>query len=433
MPASKHLRRSRRRTAFGVAAACVLVGTAAVAPAEGGDAAARALRKARRGGGVLPLPTDPPPGNVPDLPPWWLDPFGEAPRDDSLDAGGFVVCGDGATYENLADLGLGDPYVGSDYFVIGPMAEGDVDQAFLDWLVAALPGACIEPDWRMRPPEGLQSNRIIVGSELGAAYPVQPALQQIGAPIAHRIATGRDVVVAVLDTGVDATHASLAGVVLPGADFVDMDLDAADAADGIDSDDDGEADESFGHGTIVAGLVHVAAPGARILPVRVLDSDGLGSARSVADGVRYAREQGADVINLSLGMRAHSVLVEEEIRLALEQGIVVVAASGNEGRRGADFPASVEGVVAATAVGRNGRRARFANGRGKLGVVAPGRDLVGPYPGATWARATGTSFSAALVSAAAALLRERRPELGGFEAAEILTQSPRLRLPRLLR
>ena len=106
---------------------------------------------------------------------------------------------------------------------------------------------------------------------------------------------------AVLDTGV-GPHPDLQPVLLPGHDFIDDDNVPDDVGDGLDNDNDGVTDEGVGHGTHVAGIIHAIAPGARILPVRVLDSDAQGSVFAIAQGIRYAVDQKARVINLSLGL-----------------------------------------------------------------------------------------------------------------------------------
>ena len=118
---------------------------------------------------------------------------------------------------------------------------------------------------------------------------------------AHRHTQGDGVLVAVIDTGVLAEHPAFSGAIAPGGyDFVDSDPDPTDEANGIDDDGDGLVDEGAGHGTMVAGIVRLVAPHARILPLRVLDDEGSGRTFDVAKAIRHAIEQGADIINLSL-------------------------------------------------------------------------------------------------------------------------------------
>lgn len=263
----------------------------------------------------------------------------------------------------------------------------------------------------LQTPEGSPSNGVIVGSDLGrSAFDAQPSLSQVRAAPAHGLATGAGVVVAVLDGGFDATHPVLAGRLLPGRDFVDGDADPSEFADGIDQDLDGTVDEGYGHGTFVAGLVLAAAPDARILPVRVLDSDARGTVARISAAISWAVENGADVVNLSLEMPVRSAVLGDAVRLAMARGVVVVGAAGNGGLvTGPTFPATVHGVVAVTATDALGRPAPFGNGGPGTTVGAPGVDLVGPYPGDRYGTWSGTSFATALASGGAALAIERRP------------------------
>jgi thermitase len=180
----------------------------------------------------------------------------------------------------------------------------------------------------------------------------------------------------------------------------------------VDDDGDGEVDEGFGHGTFVSGLVLGGAPGASILPVRVLDSDGRGEASDIAAGIEYAVAEGADVVNLSLGARQRSEVLRGAVRFALSRGVVVVASTGNGADLSTvDFPGGVTGVIAVTALDAGGARAPFANASLATALSAPGVDLIGPYPDERWGTWSGTSFSTALASAGTALLLERQPRL----------------------
>ncbi len=282
-----------------------------------------------------------------------------------------------------------------------------------------------ETDARLQTPEGLQSNGVVLGSSLGRSdFDRQAALAQIRAEVAHRRATGQGVVVAVLDTGVDATHSLLAGHVLPGHDFVAGDDDPSEEENGLDDDGDGEIDEGFGHGTFVAGLVLAAAPDAQILPVRVLDTDARGTISDIAAGIRWAVDHGATVVNLSLGARARSDTLRGEVRYALSRGVAVVAATGNAGDPAAvNFPAGLTGVVAVAALDATGARAPFSNAGVRTTLAAPGTGLVGPYPGERWGTWDGTSFATALASGGVALLEQQQPDLRATQVVRTVARA----------
>jgi len=284
-----------------------------------------------------------------------------------------------------------------------------------------------EPDALTETPEGSQSNGIALGSSLGLTdFRDQPAFLTVRGPTAHESATGDGIVVAVLDTGIDATHSLFAGHLAAGYDFVDGDADPTEERNLLDDDGDGEIDEGYGHGTFVAGLVLGGAPGVTILPVRVLDSDGHGEASDIAAGIEFAVANGADVINLSLGARQRSEVLRGAVRFAMSHGVDVVAATGNGADLTAvDFPSGVSGVVAVTALDAAGGRAPFANASPATTLAAPGVALIGPHPGEQWGTWSGTSFATALVSAGTALLLESRPDLGPTQVRKKLVKKAR--------
>jgi subtilisin family serine protease len=151
---------------------------------------------------------------------------------------------------------------------------------------------------------------------------------------AHALNEGAGSVVAVIDTGVQARHPALSGRLTQARyDFVEGDQNPADIGNRRDDDRDGEADETVGHGTHVAGIVALAAPEARIMPVRALDSEGRGTTFGVARAITFALDNGADVVNLSLGSSRQTDLLEDLIEVdddGEEQGALFVAAAGND-------------------------------------------------------------------------------------------------------
>lgn len=251
-------------------------------------------------------------------------------------------------------------------------------------------------------------------------------LTPLGAAEAWQHSTGDGVVVAVLDSGVAADHPALAGRVLPGSDHVDGSTD-------------GTVDP-VGHGTAVASLIvgHDGtsaiglAPDATILPVRVLDEQNrYKSATTVAAGVRWAVEQGADVINLSLGGHGYSAALREALDYAMAHDVVVVACTGNRPGNGPVtvwYPAREPGVVAVSGlVWMPGTEPRLWEGSvtGPETVLSAPAVVSGAHPDGSYRLAQGTSFASALVAATAALIRSRWPELSAGDVVNRLVSTAR--------
>lgn len=267
-------------------------------------------------------------------------------------------------------------------------------------LIRILPGVeDVGPNvliWPHRSPRGYPGDRPVVFGNEAYAFQSQQLTTFFQVDELHSLSQGAGVKVAVLDTGVDATHPVLAGhIAVNGYDYVDNDKTPIDAPGGKD----------FGHGTFVSGLVLLMAPQAEVLPVRVLRPDGSGDAFHVAAGIYYAAEQGANIINLSLGTDRDAGILRRSVLFAQNAGCLVTAAMGNEDLNADDvYPAAYPNVIAVAATDFNDGKASFSNFGPVVDLAAPGVGVVSAYPQGRYAQWSGTSFATPLVSAEAALL-----------------------------
>jgi serine protease len=251
---------------------------------------------------------------------------------------------------------------------------------------------------------------------LGAS-PYAWHLQAVRAEDAWGVSTGAGVQVAVLDTGVDATHPALRGRVAEGLD----------AATGEPLPVDTDQSQGETHGTHVAALAVGegvgVAPGAVVRPVRVFSPDYVGDFRA-AQALVWAVDQGAQVINLSFGGPAYSQLLHEAVNYALERYRVVVAAAGNQGSVVRFYPAALPGVVAVGAVDGQGQPAWFSNRGSWVKVWAPGVRIYSALPGGGFGLLSGTSMASPLAAGAAALLKATRPLLEPYAVRQALGATP---------
>lgn len=272
----------------------------------------------------------------------------------------------------------------------------------VEWVEPNFTGRDVDPD-----PD---TQSIFVASTFNS-FDDQPSVNIIRLPFAQQYATGSGIVVAVLDSGLDVLHPLLAGSVVPGAwNFIDNNADVSDVGDGIDSNDNGVADELVGHGTLIAGLIHRVAPDAGILPIKVMDSDGLTTTFRLIEGIYHALDNGATIINISMGTTIDTTMLGEAMDAAWAQGVLIVASAGNNDTNDpVRFPAgySHPGLLAVAATNNNDRRALFSNYGPFVSIAAPGVSITSTIPGGGYGRASGTSFSSPLVAGGAALIAER--------------------------
>ncbi len=292
-------------------------------------------------------------------------------------------------------------------------------------------------------PEGAQMvTSARTGPSQGAGAQVRAAelaqLKSINAPAAWRVSQGRGVTVGVLDTGVDASAADLAGSVSTGPDYTQG------------ADPPGYQPPHL-HGTFIASLIagHGSGPGraggvigvapaARVLSVRVILDDsepGVGPyntnprfADAIGQGIRYAASHGAGVINMSLGSVQPTRAMQAALAYAVSRGVVVVASAGNSGAPGQaytpySYPASFTGVLSVAAVNESGGRAAFSDRNSSVVLSAPGVEVIGAGPGGTYLQASGTSPAAAFVAGVAALIRSAYPRLSPAQVEQAMTSS----------
>ncbi|HZG55878.1 S8 family peptidase [Paenibacillus sp.] len=258
---------------------------------------------------------------------------------------------------------------------------------------------------------------LVPNDELYRRY--QWNLPIIGTPAGWSFSKGaEEVIVAVIDTGVTLGHPDLAGHLVEGYNVVAPDR---------------PPDDDVGHGTHVAGVVSALTDNGqgvagmtwynKVMPVKVLDSTGMGSTYSVAEGIVWATDHGAKVINLSLGNYASAEFLHDAIRYAYDRDVVLIAATGNDNTDQPGFPAAYPEVFAVSATNQAKERASFSNYGDYIDVVAPGENIASTYTENQYAALSGTSMASPHVAALAALIRSVNPELKNTEVYDVMRRS----------
>ncbi|WP_338551944.1 S8 family peptidase [Paenibacillus sp. KS-LC4] len=261
------------------------------------------------------------------------------------------------------------------------------------------------------------SGDVIPNDALYAKY--QWNLPSIETEKGWKLSKGSDqVIVAVLDTGVQLDHPDLQGKLLEGTNIVDSEA---------------KPDDDVGHGTHVAGIIGASVNNGegvaglswynKVMPVKVLDSSGAGSTYSVAQGLIWATDHGAKVINMSLGNYAQADFLHDAIKYAYDHDVVLIAASGNDNTDRPGYPAAYPEVFAVAATDSAQKKASFSNYGDYIDVAAPGDSIASTYPGGQYAALSGTSMASPHVAALAGLIRSVNPDLTNEEVMEIMRKS----------
>ena len=322
----------------------------------------------------------------------------------------------------------------------------EVDQS------VAIPTAPSNQAQAANPPPGLWDTTPVsyYGTTVPNGYVNQPAAQIIRIGQAHSVfnVSGSGVI-ADIDTGVDPNHPALQGALLQGYDFTRNQPGGSEMTDiatstnsscGSSSSDcqpvyvnqhtvamldqhtaamldqhtaamiDGTQYAAFGHGTMVAGILHLTAPTAKILPLKAFHADGSANLSDILRAVYYAVDNKAKVINMSFNLTSPSTELNNAIAFAANNNVISVASSGNDGKQEIVYPAATKNVMGTASTNDSDQRSTFSNyGNHVVWVAAPGEAIVTTYPFGFYAAGWGTSFSSPFVAGTASLVANLTP------------------------
>jgi subtilisin family serine protease len=274
--------------------------------------------------------------------------------------------------------------------------------------------------------------------------------------------------VAIIDTGADLSHPALSGALVTGYDFTRDTLGASELADLdpvvaaqlqqsttsildaqntlvlnsavailnqsttsiLDQSTTSILDSSlaeFGHGTMTAGIVHLVAPTAKIMPLKAFRADGSSNLSDIIRAIYYGADHGANVISMSFSMGQSSPGLQAAVQYALSKNVIMIASSGNDGLKTLVYPASYGGVLGIGSSTSTDLRSAFSNfGSGVVTFAAPGEGVITTFPGGNYAAGWGTSFSTPMVAGAAALVLQVRPSSKPGEVTNALSKTKQI-------
>ncbi|UTR08022.1 S8 family serine peptidase [Alkalihalobacillus sp. LMS6] len=245
--------------------------------------------------------------------------------------------------------------------------------------------------------------------------PYQWNLEQIDLEEGWNYANGEDTIIAIIDSGVDPEHPDLQNKLVEGYNAID---------------DSSNFNDDNGHGTHVAGIAAALTNNvegiagvswqSKIMPIKVLDTNGEGSSFSVARGIYWAVENGADVINMSLGDYYHSDVLYDAVEHAYNQGVTLISASGNENTDEQMYPAAYPQVVTVASVNQDKNRSFFSNYGEYVDVTAPGEHIPSTYLENQYILLSGTSMAAPHVAGLAALIHSINPSLSNEDIGNLI-------------